>query len=1083
MQVVKYPVIGLNHDDDDVNLKPGWCREIWNAVPKNGFSKTGIRNLQGTLVRTNAGLAAGTNTCIGAFSNKANNRILYFIHNSNNDHSIWYFSPLDNTHTLVFQTPFLLFSLAFPILSCDFIEDICNFVDNNNEDRSIIISRAVAGLYTFNDQVSFEKQLSLYKLGPQFPPTTTATRAIGTAGFNNITSDSYQFCVQYVFYDNTVSLVSPLSKINVGDVFPVTTNTRNRIDVQHSVDTDIYSVIKKIYWIYVKNDDGNFQLFRETDLDVTDPSRVTPNQSIHFYDTETVTTIFPQQVNFIPNKSKNVLIHDQRSIVTLNQFDYEGSVVKLNLTTSAIGSISSTVSKRVCLPNSSYTVGFLYFDVFGRTPGITAKNTIVMPEVTGSLKIGSPIVPQDFFNSSDKLRITWSVTGTPPSWAKSCAVALKPNNTIESSYACLAFPMFYKRNGSRSSGETGAVEDNNKVFFEAPRNNWEHQIYWKVPANMPFQLDGSYKMRIMNNSVTSSRDVEDIIAVEGDKVITENFGITDWLTLLGTSKGFFNVMFEKYKEEPDEVFFEVGSHFDCSNGTLVGVGGIIEGDHYYMRSKLRFLNIDVGDLKYGGAFSQAMEHETAALITVPVISQSPVHSNVVIKDVSVSVESNKKKRFFKKALGVVSAIGGAAASIALGPAGGAVSGAVNAVSDVAIGNTDDKATYTDLVKRVYTPDYTKIASDSGRPWIEVANKKVSYEPNTISISDPYVVNSKVNGLSDYRNLFQLPINRTEIVKMISIGAQSIFLAIHKRTTTSLATYVGGKILNTTDGSQLVGDGNSIIGYHNELAGGYGTIYPDSVVTHNGRAWWFDPYSGEVVRYANNGLTPIGSIYKMHNFFRQKGDQFIDPTGRNVIAGYDANLDILYLTFRSTNPEEEITVAFIDRQGEERWISFEEFLPERYAFINERLFGFVNGEMWEFNQNSTYNLFFGQQYTTRVRHLFNTEFSKEKRLLNIGVESNKKWAFDPITVAKFGTDQETSLAKSNFTRRDDVFYADVKRDKNTATGLIPAGKSALVAGQPMIGKVYDVTLENDDTTLVELDFLNYGFIPSPGHNIV
>jgi len=80
-------------------------------------------------------------------------------------------------------------------------------------------------------------------------------------------------------------------------------------------------------------------------------------------------------------------------------------------------------------------------------------------------------------------------------------------------------------------------------------------------------------------------------------------------------------------------------------------------------------------------------------------------------------------------------------------------------------------------------------------------------------------------------------------------------------------------------------------------------------------------------------------------------------------------------------------------------------------------------------------------------------------------------------------QETSLAKSNFVRRDNGFYADLKRDINTPSGLIPAGKSALVAGQPLIGKVYEINLENDDTELVELDFLNYGYFPQSGHNIV
>jgi hypothetical protein len=1102
MQVAKFPIIGLNQDDDDVNLKPGWCREIWNAIPKNGYSKSGIQNLKGTIVRANESLAAGTNTCIHAATDKGNSRIVYFIHNSNNDHSIWYFTPLTNTHTLILQTQYLGFDLAYPITSCDFMEDILSWTDGNQEARSLIVSRAVSNLYDFNDQDSFEKQISLYKVPPQYPPT--ATKTTGTSGFNNITKNSYQFCTQYLYHDNTVSTISPLSPLIKGDIFPKNTNVRNLITVSQDVEAALRNVIKKVYFIYVKNDDGNFQLFREVDQ-VADAT----SYSIDFYGTDTIQTIFPAQVNFIPNKSKNVVIHNQRSIVTMNQFDYEqpADLDTFTVETADVGTIPSGFSSdgmahKICCPNSSYTVGFLYFDAFGRTPGITATRTVTIGNILQPLKL--PSASQDTVQSTDNLRIQWTVAGTPPPWAKTYAIAVKPNNTLESAYSCLALPLFYVKEGTDAGANQ--FSDNGKIFNSNAQTGWDKQIYWKLPLNIPFSLDGSFKLRLLNNGIGQKiRETEDIISIVGDKIVTENFGITNWLNStsgganLSTTKGMFNVMLEVYKDEPDEVFFEVGQHYDCSGGTLSEPTGIIPGDYYYMNSPLLFERADSksvvfagftleGGINYGGVYGDRLQlsgTNAGKPITVPVISQSPTHSTLAIEDVKTTAEKQQKKRRKKGFLGVVKSLGTAAALIpGVGTAVAAASAGIGVIAGATSENIDDsdKVTETVTLKLAYTPDYNKICSDSGRAWIDTKNKKINYEPNTLSISDPFVINSKVNGLSDFRELYQIPSNRTPIRKLVSVGASNVILAVHERATTSLATYTGN-ILNTTDGSQLFGDGKNIIGYNNELTGGFGTIYPDSVVPYNGKVYFFDPHLGEVVRYAQNGNTPIGSKYKMHNFFRTKGDQFIDPTGRNVIGGYDGNLDILWLTFRSTSPSEEITVAFIDRDGEERWISFEEFLPERYAYINERLFGFVNGTMWEFNANSTRNLFFDVQYTTRVKHLFNAEFSREKMLSNIGVESNKAWAFSPITVAKYGVEQVTSLAKSNFVRRDDIFYADVKRDRNTAPGLIPAGKSALVAGQPMIGKVYDITLENYDTELVELDFLNYGYIPQSGHNIV
>jgi hypothetical protein len=390
-----------------------------------------------------------------------------------------------------------------------------------------------------------------------------------------------------------------------------------------------------------------------------------------------------------------------------------------------------------------------------------------------------------------------------------------------------------------------------------------------------------------------------------------------------------------------------------------------------------------------------------------------------------------------------------------------------------------------------TLDYTRIASNKGRAWVEVRSRSISSEPSTLALSDRYVLNSFVNGLSTFQDKYTLPPNRSGVVKLVSIQSSGIFLAVHEKSISSLAAYSGDRFAQNTDGSQVQDANNSgtKIAYDNELVGGYGTTYPDSVVEFGGRVYGFDAKRGEVWRYAKNGVEPIGSIYKMRTFFSRMGDQYTgkyDSGGsvvRNVVGGFDPNLNMYLLTFINNSGEGDVseTIGFIDRQGQERWVSFFDFFPERYATINNRMFSFYAGGMYEHNTNSTRNYFHYQAYSSKVELLMNSEPSHDKVLRNISTESSSPWSFTSVIVNRTGrTPQETLLSSSAFTRRDDVYYADVRRDKNTP-GLSIG--DALARGSLMIGKMFEVTMTNQDSAEADLAFVNFGYQKSDGHLIV
>lgn len=1056
--VTKYPILGLNQDDDDVSLPVGFCREIHNLIPSNsGLSRAGgAQNVPGTILRSNGALPAGTNTCINAVEDKTNNRIFYFIHNSLSSHGIWYFTPSTNTHTLVLQSQHLGFTLSDKI-SSSVIEDILTWTDGR-EPKSIKVSDAVAGVYssagTYLGENILLSQINLYKPAPRFPPTAFRSTDVSHS-VNSIGSDSWQFAIQYVFRDDTQSKYSPLSKIVGGDTFPDPNNlTGNTISVSYpssSLEPDIAPVVKRIRFAYVKNNDGIYWPFKEVDMPGPLTASFKGNESISGPD-ETAAS----PVNFIPNKSKAIAIHNQRTILTSNEFDY-ADIGSSSISLSSVEFNDPNIRNHH-LPGSAYTYGIIYFDRYGRTNGVVRKSSIVVPLSYGSLS-------SEVQFSISKTWIRWTITGAAPSWATTYAIVRKRNDTISSVCTTSALVMFYKREGD--TAEVGEVADDGKVYFKSRQNGWDDSkhLSLKIATNNPISLDKTYRVRVLEN-IGQTRQSEPILDIRGDKLICRNFGITNWQS--PAKPGYFLIRIEKSREEEDPFFYEIGQTFAVSNGVHSTTTGLAYGDMWLRQfdQAFTFDPIDTGTLDY--SFSATSPGYPGATI----LSQSPVCAGSTLEESKTTIE-NVKAAAKNEAIDNLQEELGQRGDPLLRIAGG--------LTNVIRPRRPIQQTEVSTLRTSFTFDYNKIASDLGRPWVEVLNKRVNRQPNTLAISDKYVLNSQVNGINSFLNLYEISPERSPIRKLVSLGAGSVLLAIHERATTALASYSEDNILHTSNGSQILGNGKSIFGYDRQLSGNYGTVYPDSVVEHDGRVWWFDPYNGEVCRYAANGVTPIGTIYKMRTFFRAKGLQFQDVTNRNVIGGYDSNLQMYFLTFRSANASEEVTVAFLDKPGEERWFSFYSFKPDRYININDRFFAFVNGQLWEHNVSGNHNAFYGEQNQSSFRAIFNSDYSQPKILRNISTESTHKWSFSMIRVHKLtGTNQETVLTSDKFVKKDDVFYADVMRDRNTF-GLTPG--QGLIRGSILVGKTYEVSAENPETAKSTLNFVNFGYDLAPGHHAV
>lgn len=175
----------------------------------------------------------------------------------------------------------------------------------------------------------------------------------------------------------------------------------------------------------------------------------------------------------------------------------------------------------------------------------------------------------------------------------------------------------------------------------------------------------------------------------------------------------------------------------------------------------------------------------------------------------------------------------------------------------------------------------------------------------------------------------------------------------------------------------------------------------------------------------------------------------------------------------TAPEEAIivkgeTIAFSERLT--RWTTFYSFEPEFYSKTAQDIVSFKSGELWRHNvgDDDSYNNFYGEQFTSRIRSLFNEAPGKVKVLRAISIESDYAWSVREVVIPpnqKYPQGMVSRIKKGKFKNKEGVYYSEFLKDLNTPNAASQI--EALVNGRDLRGKVAEIELENDDTHLVVL----------------
>lgn len=200
---------------------------------------------------------------------------------------------------------------------------------------------------------------------------------------------------------------------------------------------------------------------------------------------------------------------------------------------------------------------------------------------------------------------------------------------------------------------------------------------------------------------------------------------------------------------------------------------------------------------------------------------------------------------------------------------------------------------------------------------------------------------------------------------------------------------------SAEGAGTVTSSNVVIGQTQAYAGTYGISQdPGSFAVYGYRKYFTDRYRNAVLRLSQDGITEI-SQYGMTDYFRDEFNNIDSQYYGNgkVIGGWDThNKQYVLSTQKSaTNPDQSYnTLGFTEEAN--GWASFYSFKPSQMISIKNKFYTLNAGRLWEHYNNAanTRGNFYGVQYTSAIRFVFNEAPSNVKIFKTMNYEGANGW---------------------------------------------------------------------------------------------
>ena len=281
---------GLNTDDEDRLIPNGDYRYALNIrnSKSDSDSQGSIENVKGNEV-VSYSLGSGTHKCVGAYDDKLNNKVYYFVWSSLGLHKLLEYDVEANIVNLVIESNLLNLSDKELIFEQNIAILDGKLYWLNKQPYKVNIEKAITGGYP--SPLRYEHISAIVE--PPVNPPSCEWGSDDSVKTNNVRGNLYQFRYKFVYEDNEESAWSPISKVELpideGVYRPFAfydTVLNNYIDVSVSTGNEL---VKRIKIAFREKNTGDFYLAK--DVDKSDIPSTNASYTFRFFNNEVPTSL------------------------------------------------------------------------------------------------------------------------------------------------------------------------------------------------------------------------------------------------------------------------------------------------------------------------------------------------------------------------------------------------------------------------------------------------------------------------------------------------------------------------------------------------------------------------------------------------------------------------------------------------------------------------------------------------------------------------------------------------------------------------------------------------------------------------
>jgi len=282
----------------------------------------------------------------------------------------------------------------------------------------------------------------------------------------------------------------------------------------------------------------------------------------------------------------------------------------------------------------------------------------------------------------------------------------------------------------------------------------------------------------------------------------------------------------------------------------------------------------------------------------------------------------------------------------------------------------------------------------------------------ICYSGVYNANTNINKLNEF-NLYLANFKEdidNSYGPIVKIKGTDSNLEVWQEDKNSTVFY-GKDLLYNADGDSNMTKVEYVLGEQKMTGGEYGISYhAESCDDYGANSYYTDTKRGVVLKNNfNNGLFEISS-QGMNSYFKKL---FRDNVINNVIGEYDQYHDVYVLNVKY-NGNQYVTWVYSDKDN--GWLGRITFNPEDMCRVNGKFLSFYNGEIYEHNQATGRNTFYGVEYLSKFVFNFSQAPSERKIYKNIEIEGTDAWDVSLLTDLDLGQIDKTDFANQEGVKR-------------------------------------------------------------------